>query len=114
MAIIAGSGRAFPNTNGMPSANFGTDGGVHNFLRYLEDWGGRTTYYLGSIAIFFNSRQAVGTFKQAVQNNAYIQPSTRNYTFDIDFLTPALLPPRTPVFRDLNTLGFTQVTTVPD
>jgi hypothetical protein len=114
MAIIAGSGRAFPNTNGMPSANFGTDGGVHNFLRYLEDWGGRTTYYLGSIAIFFNSRQAVGTFKQADQNNAYIQPATRNYTFDIDFLTPALLPPRTPVFRDLNTLGFTQVTTVPD
>ncbi len=114
MAVIAGSGRAFPNTNGMPANNFGTDGGVHNFLRYLEDWNGRTVNYLGSIAIFYNNRQATGTFKQAVNNNVYLQPATRNYTFDIDFLTPALLPPRTPVFRDLNTLGFTQVTAVPD
>ena len=33
---------------------------------------------------------------------------TRNYQFDIDFLDPTLLPPLTPVFRDLNTLGFSQ------
>jgi hypothetical protein len=35
---------------------------------------------------------------------------TRNFTFDTTFLTPALLPPLTPVFRDINTLGFKQET----
>jgi hypothetical protein len=34
----------------------------------------------------------------------------REYAFDTDFLNPALLPPLTPVFRDLNALGFTQET----
>jgi hypothetical protein len=33
---------------------------------------------------------------------------TRNYAFDVDFLTPALLPPNTPVFRDMNAVGFSQ------
>lgn len=30
--------------------------------------------------------------------------------FDTNFLNPALLPPLTPVFRDINALGFTQET----
>jgi prepilin-type N-terminal cleavage/methylation domain-containing protein len=34
----------------------------------------------------------------------------RDYTFDTDFLDAALLPPLTPMFRDLNALGFTQET----
>ena len=29
----------FPQPAGT-GADFGTDGGVHNFLRYIEDWGG--------------------------------------------------------------------------
>jgi hypothetical protein len=28
-----------------PGNDFGTDGGVHNFLRYLEEWGGQTSNY---------------------------------------------------------------------
>jgi hypothetical protein len=36
-------------------------------------------------------------------------PPTRNYTFDAEFLQPQLLPPRTPLFRDVNTTGFTQL-----
>jgi hypothetical protein len=35
-------------------------------------------------------------------------PPTRGYNFDSDFLTPALLPPRTPMFRAINTIGFTE------
>ena len=34
----------------------------------------------------------------------------RGTGLDVDFLTPALLPPRTPMFRDVNTTGFTQIT----
>jgi hypothetical protein len=33
---------------------------------------------------------------------------TRLFNFDIDFLDPAKLPPLTPMFRDLNALGFVE------
>jgi hypothetical protein len=111
MAVIAGTGRSFPRSGVVnnPPENFGTDGGIHNFLRYLEDWSGDTVNYRGSIAILYNNRQGVGTFKQAGNNNVYGTPATRAYAFDVEFLQPSLLPPRTPVFRDINTLSFTQV-----
>jgi hypothetical protein len=111
MAVIAGNGRPFPNSQvvNSPPVNFGTDGGIHNFLRFLEDWSGGTVTYRGSIAILYYNRQGVGTFKQAGNDNVYIPPATRTYNFDVEFLQPALLPPRTPVFRDINTLSFTQV-----
>ena len=95
-----------PEVGGVPQ-DFGTDGGVHNFLRYLESWSGQNLNYLGSIATFYFNRQAVGTYKCC--NNVY-EPPTRAYAFDVNFLTPALLPPMTPMFRDVNTTGFTEVT----
>ena len=36
-------------------------------------------------------------------------PPSRGYKFDSNFLTPALLPPRTPLFRDVNTTGWTRL-----
>jgi hypothetical protein len=107
MAIIAGKGLAFPRPdNGNPPPDFGTDGGVHNFLRYLESWTNQRLNFRGAIASFYFNRQAVGTYKCC--NNVYAPPA-RAYAFDTDFLTPNLLPPYTPMFRDLNTTGFTQV-----
>ena len=47
LAIIAGKGIPFLQTAGS-AADYGTDGGVHNFLRYLEAWGS-PLYYEGSI-----------------------------------------------------------------
>ena len=43
-----------------------------------------------------------------VRTTRYTLPPTRGYAFDSDFLTPSLLPPRTPMFRDTNTIGFTE------
>jgi hypothetical protein len=106
VAVIAGKTLSFPQPTWGATKDFGTDGGVHNFLRYIESWSGATLNYRGAIASFYISRQAIGTYKCC--NNVYGPPS-RGYNFDTDFLTPALLPPRTPVFRDLNSLGFTQV-----
>jgi len=103
VAIIAGKGMAFPQPGGTPT-DFGTDGGAHNFLRYLEN-GNQAVNYKGSIATFYYNRQAVGTYKCCA--TVYGAPA-RNYSFDTDFLNPALLPPLTPVFRDLNALGFSQ------
>lgn len=110
LAIIAGKPPAFayPNT-GNPNATFGTDGGAHNFLRYLETGSAPlTTNFLGSIATFYYSRQATGTYKFG-SSGVYSAPN-RNYGFDTDFLDPAKLPPLTPMFRDINALGFTQET----
>jgi hypothetical protein len=100
LAVLSGKGPAF--TDGA-TGDFGTDGGAHNFLRFLES--GSTVNYLGSMASFFFNRQAVGTFKCCT--TVYGAP-TRNYTFDTNFLTPSLLPPNTPMFRDLNAVGFAQ------
>ena len=103
LAIIGGKGAAFPWPNGTPT-DFGTDGGAHNFLRYLED-GDQAVNYLGATATFFYNRQAVGTYKCCT--TVYNAPG-RNYNFDINFNNPALLPPNTPVFRDMNSVGFSQ------
>ena len=104
VAIIGGKNPSFPQPTGWASAtDFGTDGGAHNFLRMLESGG--TVNYRGAIATFYYSRQADGTYKCC--NTVYGAP-TRNFFFDTDFLDPAKLPPMTPVFRDLNTLTFSQ------
>lgn len=104
LAIIAGKNQAFPwPSAGAPPTDFGTDGGMHNFLRMLESGG--SVHYRGSIATFFYSRQAVGVYKCCT--TVYGAP-VRNFAFDTDFLDPALLPPLTPMFRDTNSLGFAQ------
>jgi len=108
-ATIAGKGISFPFTgtvcNGACPPDFGTDGGTHNFLRYLESGG--TINYRGAIASFYYNRQATGVYKCC--NTVYGAP-TRGYNFDVEFLNPSLLPPKTPMFRDVNTTGFMQVT----
>ena len=103
-AIIGGATLAFPQPAGQPQ-DFGTDGGVHNFLRYIEAWGG-TLEYKGSIIDLYTSRQANGTFKCC---GVVYSPPSRGYNFDTNFLNPTLLPPRTPLFRDVNTTGWTRV-----
>jgi hypothetical protein len=106
LAIIAGKGLSFPQPSGT-AQDFGTDGGAHNFLRYIENWGdSQTLWYRGSIASLYFSRQAIGTYKCC---DIVYDPPERGYNFDTEFLTPALLPPRTPMFRDVNITGFAQL-----
>jgi len=103
-AIISGKGIPFPAVNGQ-AQDFGTDGGVHNFLRFLENWG-LVCHYRGSMVSFYYNRQGVGTYKGT---GVYNPPSPRDYTFDTNFtLGPACLPPRTPSLRSVNTIGFSQ------
>lgn len=106
-AVLGGKGVSFPQPTGYASPqDFGTDGGIHNFLRYIENWGGQTLYYEGSLISLYYNRQATGTFKCCT---TVYSPPTRGYNFDVEFLQPTLLPPRTPLFRDVNTTGFTQL-----
>ncbi|MFZ0581867.1 MAG: pilus assembly PilX N-terminal domain-containing protein [Candidatus Acidiferrales bacterium] len=103
-AIISGKGIPFPSVAGQ-AQDFGTDGGVHNFLRFLENWG-VVCHYRGSMVSFYYNRQGIGTYKGT---GVYNPPSPRDYSFDTNFsLAPACLPPRTPSLRSVNTIGFSQ------
>ena len=108
MGIISGKGISFlrpASATATDPKDFGTDGGAHNFLRYLENWD-EELFYRGSIISLFTSRQATGVYKCC---GIVYDPPQRRYNFDTEFLTPNLLPPRTPMFRDINTLTFRQV-----
>lgn len=107
MAVVSGKGLTFPYPGNGEFATFGSDGGAHNFLRLLEDWpAGTMVNYMGSLVSFYINRQAVGSWKCCV--NVYTPPS-RTTVFDTEFLTPSNLPPRTPMFRDVNITGFSQI-----
>jgi len=111
MGVISGKGInfPFPNNNSGDPVNFGSDGGAHNFLRFLENWGssGVTVNYVGSMVSLYTSRQAVGSWKCC--GGSVYNPPSRSAFFDEEFLDPTLLPPRTPMFRDINTLTFRQL-----
>jgi len=105
VAIATGKNRLFNQPNWGAAEDFGTDGGVHNFLRYLEDLGTSTMWYKGSMVSLYYSQYSVGVFKCC--NVVYNAP-TRQYSFDVNFLDPNQLPPGTPKFRDVENVGFRQ------
>jgi len=110
VAIAAGKNMNFPFPSWENSTDygFGTDGGVHNFLRFLEDWQdpGATLNYQGSLVSLYYSTYNTGTFKCC--SYSVYQPPNRNYIFDSDFTQPQNLPPGTPMFRDINNLSYRQ------
>ncbi|MGZ4790168.1 MAG: hypothetical protein ACXVZX_16745 [Terriglobales bacterium] len=107
VAIASGKNISFQQPTFMGvKKDFGTDGGVHNFLRFLENWSGIKSHYLGSMASLYYSQYATGIFKCC---GMVYQPPTRMYSFDSDFLDMNKLPPGTPRFRDVVSTGFQQV-----
>jgi hypothetical protein len=107
LGIISGKGRTFPHPGNAEFANFGSDGGAHNFLRFLENWSNVQVNYRGSMISLYTSRQGTGTWKCC--GGVVYSPPDRESVFETEFLTPSLLPPRTPMFRDINTLTFRQI-----
>ena len=112
LAIAAGKNMNFPFPNWENGTNYGTgtDGGVHNFLRFLESWSGVNLNYEGSLVSLYYATYNTGIFKCCTYS--VYRPPVRNYVFDPDFATPTGLPPGTPLFRDVDTLGYRQVFTV--
>ncbi len=106
VAIAAGKSIPFaqPAWGGQ---DFGTDGGMHNFLRYLENRGanGATVNYSGSLISMYYSQYNTGNFKCCT---AVYGAPTRNYFFDTQFLNPSNLPPGTPMFQDVVSLSYHQ------
>ena len=73
-------------------------GGVENYPRFLENWGGRTMTYNGSLVVMFPSQYATG---QWVYGGSVYQAPSRNWAFDLNFLDSTKLPPATPQVRTL-------------
>jgi hypothetical protein len=106
MAIAAGKSVPFPQP-AWGGQDFGTDGGMHNFLRYLENRGanGATVNYSGSMVSMYYSQYNTGNFKCCT---AVYGAPVRNYFFDTQFLNPSNLPPGTPMFQDVVSLSYHQ------
>jgi Tfp pilus assembly protein PilX len=108
VAVASGKNMNFPfpaweNNN---DYGFGTDGGVHNFIRFVEDWSGSTLNYEGSLVSLYYATYGTGVFK-CCNYSVYVPPA-RNYIFDPDFTIPSQLPPGTPMFRDIDNLSYRQ------
>ncbi len=111
VAIAAGKTMNFPFPGWESATNYGpgTDGGVHNFLRFLESWNGVQLNYYGSLVSLYYSTYNTGMFKCCTYS--VYEPPSRNYVFDSDFAIPQGLPPGTPMFRDVNNLSYRQIYT---
>ncbi|HEV7700850.1 MAG TPA: hypothetical protein VGO43_11520 [Pyrinomonadaceae bacterium] len=100
------SGDTLTTLNGTPNQGGGDlkmNGGVHNFKRFLEDWGANRLSYSGSLINLFNSHNNNAPFKCC--NHVY-GPPDRNWVFDATFLDLNRLPPGTPYFQYIQTTGF--------
>ncbi len=108
VAVAGGKNINFPVNVccGWAVGDWGTDGGVHNFLRQLEAWGGQTLNYKGSMVSMYYATYATGTDKNG--GGTVYEPATRNYIFDPLFTQPQNLPPATPLFRDIDNLSYRQ------
>lgn len=78
------------NTN---SEDNNYSGGLENLPRFLETWSSKTFTYKGSMVDLWFSEQATGVWSYG----SYYTAPNRNWSFDMDFLDPAKLPPGTPV-----------------
>jgi len=104
LAIAAGKNLNFTKPTWTTIQDFGTDGGVHNFLRYIESWNG-PIHYRGSLVSLYYSQYNTGVYKCCT---TVYSPNTRDYSFDTLFLDPANLPPGTPMFRDVANTSYRQ------
>ncbi len=107
-AIIAGSTlsvmNSFPGRNNLGEK---FNGGIHNFPRFLEIWGGNVPWnYTGSFIPLYHSTQAISQYEDS--GIPIYTPPQRNWSYDTTFLTPNKLPPGTPFFQYVQATAFRQ------
>ncbi len=76
-------------------------GGVENFPRFLEGWGGKTFTYNGSMVVMFPSRFATRFWVAPGSSGGVYDAPNRRWAFDSNFLTMTKLPPCTPQVQKL-------------
>jgi hypothetical protein len=98
-----------------------TQGGLHNFPRFTEDWGGAggvassaNFNYNGSFIFQFYSHQANGPWMIRGPNtdggtSLYNAPNPRNWNFDVSFTRANGIPPGTPRLTFYKNGSFRQI-----
>ncbi|MEO8031139.1 MAG: hypothetical protein ABJC74_14835 [Gemmatimonadota bacterium] len=110
-AAIAAGHSATPcdwQVGGCSSPPYG--GGLENFPRFLEDWGGsssgRTMHYRGSLVSLFESAKAN---LHLWSWRGYYNAPQRDWQFDLRFQDPSNLPPGTPNAGSVAQIAFRPV-----
>jgi hypothetical protein len=78
-----------------PKISGNYSGGVENFLRFLETWGGSTSTYNGSIVVMFPSVYSTNSWSYG----SYYTAPTRAWGFDYNFTQASKLPLMTPQLK---------------
>jgi hypothetical protein len=102
LSALAGS----PDAGNSGSGESRLNGGMHNFPRFLENWGGHRWNLVGAIIPLYHSTQALGPYNA---DSTIYSPPVRNWAFDISFTDPSRLPPGTPSFEYVMPTGFRQM-----
>lgn len=105
-AMIAGDSLTARTASGTNGDFDGLNGGLHNFMRFLESWSAKRLNYSGSLINLYNSFNNNGKWKCCV---TVYNPPTRDWTFDSTFSDPNRLPPGSPYVYYLSFTGFQRV-----
>jgi Tfp pilus assembly protein PilX len=78
-------------------------GGVHNYMRFHENWDGTVANFKGSLIGLWASNQANGNW--CINGNCYTPPD-RNFGWDTNFGDPDFWPPFIPSIFSVERVGF--------
>lgn len=105
-AIITGIVPTKLNSSGAGTNNQWA-GGVHNFVRFLENWTGKTYRYRGSIVSLFESEVSKGPWFQSEYTYWYQFP-TRDVGYHVYF-SGGRFPPGLPVLRTVRRIAVADI-----
>jgi len=83
-------------------------GGVHNFVRFLENWSGDTYRYRGSVVCLFENEVSTGPWYQSVYTYWYNFPA-RDVGYHAYF-AGGKFPPGLPVMRTVRRIAVSDIT----
>jgi Tfp pilus assembly protein PilX len=109
LSAMSAAGAAGPDAGNWSATSDANEsrlnGGMHNFPRFLERWGGRYNL-VGSLIPLYHSTQAMGQYNAS---SSIYSPPARDWAFDSTFRRPDRLPPGTPQFQYIEPTAFRQV-----
>lgn len=99
-AILTGIVPTHPNTDNIWS------GGVHNLIRYLEDWSSQTYRFRGSLGVIYQSEVAKSAYHEG--HNAFYSPPTRDMGYH-QYFSQGRFPPATPIKRTVRRMNLQDI-----
>ncbi len=104
-ALITGLAPTYPN--GTPNADGTSSGGLHNFPRMIENWGGGTMTIRGSLVSLFESE--VHPQPRPTNYTSYYRWPSRDFGFNRNF-AEGRYPPGAPIVRTFRRTAFKDLT----